>query len=501
MKNSSTTPMMSQYIKIKAQYSDALLFYRMGDFYELFFEDAEVASATLNITLTKRGKHNGLDIPMCGVPYHSSETYLLNLIRSGFKVAICEQLETPEEAKKRGYKAVVNRNVVRLITPGTITEDGLLNQSQNNFLLSWKEENGFCGVAWADISTGELFCSKLTKLELPSLINRVLPSEILCKVEAESDSQSFSLNKKVMISTLPDQNFDPTISKKRLAKYFDIISTAIFGDISLVEECAIGALISYLEITQFNEAPILTLPKREKSDLFMKIDIASRKNLEITESLHGNLEGSLLGAVDQTLTSGGSRVLQNRLKCPEKNVIEITNRQDTIAFFASHRALLREIRQTIVKSPDMQRSLSRLNLKRGSPRDLIVIKNCLRIMLSCVSLLDNYSHPILLKNIFMALKGFDDLSLLLSSALVESPPPTLKEGHFIRDKDILILYSPVKLKYSDKFNDINKVLQNMSLSLEEIIFNNVSISFLWKETSGTEELKLILNDFDELNNF
>ena len=188
MVSTSLTPMMSQFFKIKSQYSDALLFYRMGDFYELFFEDAKIAAEALNITLTKRGKHNGQDIPMCGVPCHSSENYLLNLIRKGHKVAVCEQLETPEEAKKRGYKSVVNRDVIRLITPGTLTDEGLLNEFHNNFLLSIVENKGTYGVSWADISTGEFYCSALNSESLLSLISRINPSEILIPIWLRRES-------------------------------------------------------------------------------------------------------------------------------------------------------------------------------------------------------------------------------------------------------------------------------------------------------------------------
>ena len=179
MTQSNTTPMMNQYLRIKSEYKDALLFYRMGDFYELFFEDAEIASAALNITLTKRGKHKNLDIPMCGVPYHSSENYLNNLIRQGHKVAVCEQLEKPEEAKKRGYKAVVNRDVVRLITPGTLTEETLLHEQKNNFLLSLNLNDSLCGVAWLDISTGEFNVTSFGFHDLNSFLIRVSPREVL----------------------------------------------------------------------------------------------------------------------------------------------------------------------------------------------------------------------------------------------------------------------------------------------------------------------------------
>ena len=241
MATSSTTPMMSQYLRIKSKYSDALLFYRMGDFYELFFEDAEIASAALNITLTKRGKHKNLDIPMCGVPYHSSENYLLNLIRKGHKVAVCEQLEKPEEAKKRGYKEVVKRDVVRLITPGTLTDEGLLDERKNNFLLSYIENANNYGVSWADISTGEFYCSELNKDDLVSLINRISPSEILTLGENEETINYANFTQKIIITPLLEQNFDITLAKKRLGEIYCLKSPNIVDGFSLNEISAMGA--------------------------------------------------------------------------------------------------------------------------------------------------------------------------------------------------------------------------------------------------------------------
>ena len=460
----SPTPMMSQFLKIKSQYPDALLFYRMGDFYELFFEDAEIASAALNITLTKRGKHNGQDIPMCGVPYHSSENYLLNLIRKGNKVAVCEQLEKPEDAKKRGYKSVVKRGVVRLITPGTLTEEGLLTEGQNNFLLSCIENDGSFGVSWADISTGEFYCSNLDTEGLISLINRILPSEILIPSDYQKTFGKFNLYKDAIISHFALQNFDYIVAKSQLEKYFSIAPEFIYGDFNVNEISAMGALLRYLEITQCGQITPLVPPLRETKNLYLKIDPASRKSLEITQTLDGNIKGSLLGTINKTLTSGGARLLQEKLNCPSIDREEINNRQDVVTFFNKNPQVMNSVRTILKQTQDMQRSLSRLGLNRGGPKDLSIIRNCLRSAEEIKVLIFTKKTPFLLSKIIKQFNGFDRLLIELNSALVETPPPSIKDGNYICSS------------HSIKLNEIRDLKKNTKELIAQLQVEYVKIT-------------------------
>ncbi|MDG2474120.1 MAG: DNA mismatch repair protein MutS [Paracoccaceae bacterium] len=491
MPTSSVTPMMSQFLKIKSQYTDALLFYRMGDFYELFFEDAEIASSALNITLTKRGKFNGQDIPMCGVPFHSSENYLLNLIRKGHKVAVCEQLEKPEDAKKRGYKAVVKRDVVRLITPGTLTEEGLLSDDQNNFLLScFKNETDF-GVAWTDISTGEFYCSTVNDDTLLSLLNRISPSEILVVDSFQETVSQLNLSNNIIISPLPPQNFDPAIGKKRLESFFNIKTIKVFGTFTKSEVSAMAAVLSYLEITQCTQSIPLIPPVKETNSNYMKIDVASRQSLEITKTLSGQLVGSLLASINHTLTSGGSRLLQDRLNCPSINVEEILLRQESVSFFINNQSVMVKCREILKQTPDMQRSLSRLGLGRGNPKDLSIVRNCLRSIKKIQTLLLDIKTPPNLLNLIKRFEGFANLLKLLDSALVEDPPASKKGDIVISSNYNESLKEFRELKHKAQTFIINlqvKYIDMTNVSSLKIKFNNVLGYFVETPISHSKKM-------------
>ncbi len=499
MTTSSVTPMMLQFLKIKSRYNDALLFYRMGDFYELFFEDAEIASSALNITLTKRGQYNGNPIPMCGVPYHASENYLLTLIRKGYKVAVCEQLERPEDAKKRGYKAVVKRDVVRLITPGTLTEESLLKEGENNFLLSlMKCENDY-GLAWADISTGAFYCSSVNEDNLLSLFNRILPSEILIPENFQETLAAFNLNTDIIVSPLSLKNFDARIGKMRLEKFFNIQSIKIYGDFTNSELGTMAALLSYLEITQCSQRIPLLPPERETKNTYLKIDPSSRRSLEILKTLAGQNSGSLFNSINQTLTSGGSRLLQERLNCPSINVQEIKNRQKLVSFFIDNQLTMSKCRDIFKQTPDMQRSLSRLGLGRGGPKDLNIIRICLRSINKLQYLFQGEKIPLPLIKLIDRFNGFQELLSLLNSSLVENLQTSSKGDPIICSDYDESLKKYRKLKHETQTFIISlqaKYVEMTSINSLKIKFNNVIGYFI--ETPISHTAKMTSDKFSDL---
>ena len=305
--SASVTPMMAQYLEIKAEHKDALLFYRMGDFYELFFDDAVAAAEALDIALTKRGKHLGEDIAMCGVPVHSAEGYLLTLIRKGFRVAVCEQLESPAEAKKRGSKSVVKRGVVRLVTPGTLTEDSLLDARRHNYLAALSQVRDEAALAWVDISTGELRVTPTTTPRFGPELARLAPSEVIISEAKYADFSDLVTDSGASLTPLAPASFDSQSAEARLANLWEVKSLEAFGTFSRAEVSAIGALVDYLDLTQKGKLPLLRPPVREMASGSLQIDAATRRNLELIRSLNGTREGSLLHAIDRTVTAAGGR--------------------------------------------------------------------------------------------------------------------------------------------------------------------------------------------------
>ena len=317
LKEPDVTPMMAQYLAIKANHPDSLLFYRMGDFYELFFEDAEKASKALDITLTKRGKLGGEDIRMAGVPVHASENYLARLIRSGFKVAVCEQTEDPAASKRRGAKSVVRRKVVRLVTPGTLTEDTLLNPRSHNYLVAMGRAQKEVSLAVADMSTGEFFIlpSKIGRLDAD--LARLQPGELLVADTAMEDETITAalFDWRSTVSTLPAHLFDSTNGRKRLEALYDVSTLDGFGSMSRADLAAAGALVDYLEDTQKGKLPKLYPPRRMPSDGTMMIDAATRRSLELTKTQTGETTGTLLSTIDRTITGAGARLLAKATFC------------------------------------------------------------------------------------------------------------------------------------------------------------------------------------------
>ncbi|PZN59419.1 MAG: DNA mismatch repair protein MutS [Proteobacteria bacterium] len=374
--------MMEQYIEIKAANPDSLLFYRMGDFYELFFDDAEKASQALGIVLTRRGKHQGADIPMCGVPVHAADDYLQKLIAQGFRVAVCEQIEDPAEARKRGSKAVVRRDVIRLVTPGTITEDKLLSASESSFLMALGRVKGAgaeCGyaLAWIDISTGIFRVSETGQDRLLADIARVDPRELIVAEPVFHDPELKPVFDALGRTANPQPAvlFDSASAAGRIARFYGVATPDAFGSFSRAELSAISGIIAYVEKTQKAERPPLSRPEREESGETLFIDPATRANLELLRTLSGSREGSLFKAIDRTVTGAGARLLADRLMAPLTDPRKITRRLDSVSFLRAEPQLCQALRQALKGMADMPRALSRLALNRGGPRDLGALRS------------------------------------------------------------------------------------------------------------------------------
>lgn len=429
--NASVTPMMAQFLEIKSQYPDALLFYRMGDFYEMFFDDAVAASEALDIALTKRGKHLGTDIPMCGVPVHAAENYFLTLIRKGFRVAVAEQLESPAEAKKRGAKSVVKRDVVRLVTPGTLTEDSLLEPRRHNFLAAYADIRGDGAIAWVDISTGEMRAGPCSRVRLLPELARLAPSELLVSDTAFDELLPVIEETGSALTPLSRGSFDSTAAEKRLISLYSVGSLDAFGAFSRAEIAALGALVDYLDITQKGKLPLLRPPIRELASQLMQIDAATRKNLELSQTLNGTRKGSLLDTIERTLTSGGGRLLGRRLASPSTNLDELQSRLAAVDAFTAHQALRGDVREILRRVPDMDRALSRIAMARGGPRDLVSLRSGLEQCLTLHKLLVNEDLPDAITSQNQSLIGHDKISEFLEKTLIAEPPILTRDGGFI----------------------------------------------------------------------
>ena len=424
--------MMAQYLEIKAQHADALLFYRMGDFYEMFFDDAVAAASALDIALTKRGQHLGEDIAMCGVPAHSAESYLLTLIRKGFRVAICEQMEDPAEAKKRGgSKAVVRREVVRLVTPGTLTEDTLLEARRHNYLAAYAEIRGEGALAWCDISTGDFRVMTCPPVRLGPELARLLPREVLISDGMEAARITAIEEIGAAVAQLAPTSFDSRSAEARIARVFNVGALDGFGQFTRPELGAMGALIDYLELTQKGSLPLLRPPRQQSAGRLLQLDAATRRNLELTHALAGGRANTLLSVLDRTLTAGGARLLERRLSGPSTDLGVITARQDAVGFFVSDGRVRDDLELHLRRIPDLDRALSRLALDRGGPRDLAAIRDGLRAAVALGAVLHDLELPALLAQARGDLGGHDDLGALLDRALVAEPPLQLRDGSSI----------------------------------------------------------------------
>ena len=440
------TPSMVQYLEIKAANPDCLLWYRMGDFYELFFEDAVAAAEALSIVLTKRGKHLGEDIPMCGVPVHRADEYLQRLIRLGHRVAVCEQLEDPAEARKRGSKAVVRRDVVRLVTPGTVTEEALLDDKARNYLTALFREpserpgSGGFTLASLDLSTGEFEIGTVASGDIAGEIMRLMPGEII----AADDLLALAEVKRTAelihaaLTPVPAATFDSLAGERQMLEMLGVADLGAFGAFTRPELAAAGALLKYVGLTQIGQRPALRPPRRTGLGSILTIDAASRASLELLRATSGDRRGSLLHAIDRTVTGAGSREFAARIASPLCDVAVITRRLDALQYLLEEVGLREDLREVLRRTPDAARAVSRLALQRGGPRDLAAVRDAIATGRACGKLLAANAGAIgLPEDLRVVVDGLaapsDSLAGALSAALVEEPPPHRREGGFIRE--------------------------------------------------------------------
>jgi DNA mismatch repair protein MutS len=416
------TPMMQQYTDVKNAHPACLVFYRMGDFYELFFDDAVKASKVLDIALTKRGKSEGTDIAMCGIPFHAYEQYMGKLIRAGFKVAICEQIETAEQAKERGgYKALVKREVIRIVTPGTVTEESLLEARENNYLAVLYQTS----LAWADLSTGELCVQHIT--DVNNAVSVLQPKELIVPQGAFDD-----LVYNGVITEQPAPRFQSENGSQRVKQLFDVTHLDAFGDFTKSDLAALGALIDYIALTQKNEAIALQPPILHATDDLLIIDGSTRRNLELTQTLQGQRNGSLMAVIDRTVINSGSRLLARHFNAPLAKSEAINKRLDAATWAIDNTPTRKELRHLLERCPDIERALSRLTLGRGGPRDLAALRDGLLQAQAVQPLLK--SNTVLIETIRQNLQlssALTDLIHDLQSALKEELPLLTRDGGFI----------------------------------------------------------------------
>ncbi len=432
--NHQPTPMMAQYLEIKEANPGCLLFYRMGDFYELFFDDAEVASASLGIALTRRGKHLGEDIPMCGVPVRTADDYLRKLIAAGHRVAVCDQTEPPEEAKKRGAKSVVRREVIRLVTPGTLTEESLLDARAGNALAALAMgRDGAAAIAVIDISTGAFTVFPTDRASIAADLARIDAREVIVPDRLTGDDELGPILRSFETSPLPAAVFDQSTAASRIAEAFGVASVDAFGSFGDIELAAAAAALSYVERTQKGVMPALAPPVREEPAEIMQIDAATRANLELTSTLSGDRRGSLLGTIDRTVTGAGSRLLAARLASPSTDAAIIGERLDAVAFLAERSGPRSKLRAVLEAAPDIARAVSRLSLDRGGPRDLATVRDGLKAgqALAAANGMEDAPAEIAAATAVLA-SAPGDLLKRLDETLADELPLLTRDGGLIR---------------------------------------------------------------------
>ena len=471
------TPMMKQYLEIKEEYFEEILFYRMGDFYEMFFNDAKVASSVLDITLTKRGQWNNNDIPMCGIPFHSSESYLSKLISNGYRVAVCEQINEIENDVKKN-KGPMKRKVVRVITPGTVLEENFFDDNPNNFLCSWNEVNGRHSISWVDLSTG-IFCVQKIDINqsnaFETALERLSPRELIMPLKMKEQKPHYFRG---CVTFQADSLFQSDACEERLKKFYKTKSLEAFGEFSRSCISTAGAILGYVNLTQKGKLPLLKKIKQWKNIDVMEIDIFSRKSLELLKTQSGEKNGSFFNAINQTLTSGGARLLLERLNGPSLDKLEINKRLDTVSNFVSENLLRKKVRDVLKLIPDIERSLTRLQFDRGGPRDLISIKTGCEKAYEISKLISDHDFTFpekelneISSNLTIDINFIKELDLAIS----ESPPLFARDGNFI------------KKGFSNELDEIKLIRDN---SKEKIL----SLQAKYINQTGVQSLKIKFNN-------
>ena len=423
MADASPTPMMAQYFALKAEAPDCLLFYRMGDFFELFFDDAKVAAAVLDIALTARGEHLGAPIPMCGVPVHAMEAYLARLIKAGHRVAIAEQTESPAAAKARGSKSIVSRGIVRVVTAGTLTEESLLEARAANWLVAVAPIGDAVGIAAADISTGRFEISETTAAGLDAELARLAAAEIIMP-------EDFA----IAGHARPRSDFDSVAGEARIKRVFGLATLDGFGGLTRAQIAAAGGLLAYLEHAGKGTLPFLCAPVKRAASDHMLIDAATRESLELVRSANGSRTGSLIDALDRTVTPGGARLLASDIGAPLMNRATIQTRLDLVSHYVNNGGARDAMRAALRALPDVARALGRLSAGRGGPRDLGQLRDGLgeaRMLRERLS--KGGDVPPLLAELLPLLDGHGALVDLLSRALVPTPPIDAAQGGYIAE--------------------------------------------------------------------
>ena len=425
------TPMVRQYIELKEQHKEFLLFFRLGDFYELFYEDAKIASKLLDITLTKRGKEESA-IPMCGIPFHAAESYIAKLLNQGHKVAICEQKETPEEAKKRGHKSIVRRDVVRILTPGTVLEDRFLDSAKNSFYAVLAHEKNELSVAVVDITTGHFLIESLDQKRIGDALSRYAPKEIILPESMfqmdvfKSQIQPY----KSILTVQPDTKFDYLNGEQKLCSFFHAKDLSVFGAFSRTDIRAAGGALEYIYLTQKDALPHLHAPTKIKENTFLQIDASSRTSLELEYTQQGQYKNSFLASIDHTLTACGGRLLSYTLAFPFVDRKKINDRLDQVSFLMEKD--LTAFKEILRQIPDGERCLQRLSAGRGNPRDLILLRDTLENSINAYQSIHNLNGPF--PSISYEIGILTPLLDTLKSALKNEVGLLARDGGFIREK-------------------------------------------------------------------
>lgn len=515
------TPMMKQYLEIKKQHPDCLLFYRLGDFYELFFEDAEIASSTLNLVLTSRSKGDAPKVPMCGIPFHAYENYLVRLVKEGYKVAICEQTESPEEAKKRGSTAIVKREVIRIVTAGTLLEDSLLEAKKHNYLTAVSLNGNNLAIAWADLSTGEFKTQKIEIEQINSVLTRLDAAEILI-------SENFFENHPNILNTnnqnytfIKQENFSFIENKELIENRFKNIAIQEFDR---SEISAAGVLLSYINHTQQKTNALLQTPSKIITQKYMEIDASTRTSLEITTSVANNKnETSLFKTIDYTKTPMGGRKLFDQISNPLTDINEINERLDKIEFFIQNPILRDNIREILKTIPDIERSMSRILLGHSNPKDLLFIANGLNKLPEIQNIINKNIIPQSLTNDLLLLGEHSEIVQEIQNAIKNEKdlPSLTRTGGFINMgysaalDELLMAKSESKTliaKYQEKYtretnfsnlkigyNNIIGYYIEAPIKYAETVLNDKTFGFIHKQ-STLNTIRFTTTELIELEN-